>query len=355
MRKRCRTVGVCTLLSMFQGCGAPPPQGSPKGQQPPALSVAGMPLPLSLSDLRESRVVELEADDGGAHEFSAHWQSVIWNGLARGDAARFVMVRLLHSPPSGTKLKFHSECGRICDGWAAESTNDQLRGVFWEAPPQVRFTGSWKTNADQPTTVMCMHRESGEGTAAFCSRDTLAVFAGSLEEMAADEQLTGLLERFTVFDWAKPHVGEPLDVGEARYIIESVEMASTVGNRFNRVKSSGEGGFVVVKYTVENLGTSTTTGLASSIRLRDLQGRTFSPSSAATLAAATTERRDVLISEYQPGLPRQQISVFELPIDALVGFTLVLPEKGLLGTDSAELTFSFMSAAQLELIRAAAR
>lgn len=144
------------------------------------------------------------------------------------------------------------------------------------------------------------------------------------------EVLRGLVASPTVrqHDWKnRPHVGDAFDLGGHRYQVTGIQTGQRVGQKYSNVSASKGAAFVVVDYTIATLAKETSTVLAGDLVLRDTQGRTFRPSSNATTAYAATRGVDLLLSELQPGIAREQAAVFEVPNDALARVDLVVPAK----------------------------
>jgi hypothetical protein len=61
--------------------------------------------------------------------------------------------------------------------------------------------------------------------------------------------------------------------------------------------------------------------------------------SEANTALEMSGHKDLIVSELQPGLTKKMVTAFEMPDATARGtFTLVIPEKGLLGTGSVRIT-----------------
>jgi hypothetical protein len=138
----------------------------------------------------------------------------------------------------------------------------------------------------------------------------------------------------------QPRLNQDFQLGSFTYNVKSVEVAESVGSGFAAKRAEEGVRFVLVKYAIRNDGDSTQTVLADDFRIVDAKGREFSPSSDANTALAMSGgNKDVLVSELQPGIKKNTVTAFELPEDAATGtFTLVIPEKGLLGAGSVRIT-----------------
>jgi len=134
----------------------------------------------------------------------------------------------------------------------------------------------------------------------------------------------GLDERFTLGGFA--------------YVVKKVAK----GKRIAGQAASDGAIFFVVEYTIENLGKATDTALTDDLTVVDAAGRQFRSSTEANTALLfSSGKKDLMLSELQPGIPRPMKTAFELPLTAVSqGFKLVIPEKGLLGQRTAEIHFS---------------
>jgi hypothetical protein len=138
----------------------------------------------------------------------------------------------------------------------------------------------------------------------------------------------------------QPQLGEAFSLGEFQYVVKKVEITDTVGKSFSRKKAGPGATYVIVRYTIRNDGKETATVLADDFKIVDSQSRQFRPSSEANTALTFSEAgKDFILSEVQPGLTREMATAFEVPSDVASGvFDLVIPEKGLLGTDEVRIT-----------------
>jgi hypothetical protein len=128
-------------------------------------------------------------------------------------------------------------------------------------------------------------------------------------------------------------VGDTFKLGGFAYTITDVEYVQSIGSRFMKTKASEGAVFVIVAFSIENLGKETETVLSDDFKMIDTEDRTFRASSGANTALAMTGNKDLLLSEIQPGLSKKSSTAFEVPLaSAEEGLTLVIPEKGLLGT-----------------------
>lgn len=135
-------------------------------------------------------------------------------------------------------------------------------------------------------------------------------------------------------------INAPFQLGSYSYQIDQVEVTDQVGrSRYTRVRPSPGAVFLVIRYTETNNGTETQTGAGSPIQFRDGQARTYQPSSRAETALMMEERGEIL-PQLQPGVAHEGATVFEIPQDAAFGAgTLIVTERGALGSNTAEVTF----------------
>lgn len=149
-----------------------------------------------------------------------------------------------------------------------------------------------------------------------------------------------------------PYFGESIQLGDFRYVVQELSVSKQVGETpYGVKKASKTASFVIVRYEIENIGKQTATALAGDLQLIDLQDRIFTKSVDATMALAMEKDVDLSVTQLQPGIPRELLMVFELPTDVLGSpLTLRIPEKGLTGTKSVEISFilSEQAAAKLE-------
>jgi len=130
------------------------------------------------------------------------------------------------------------------------------------------------------------------------------------------------------FDWRNnPHVGDTFDLGDFRYQVTSIVPAQQVGRSFTKSKASPNATYLVVDYQIATNQNETTLVVANDIVMRDSKGRTFRSATQPTTSAALEKGIDQLLSELQPGIPRAQVAVFEVPNDALERIDLVIPSK----------------------------
>jgi len=103
--------------------------------------------------------------------------------------------------------------------------------------------------------------------------------------------------------------------------------------------SAGQKADAVTYYTIENCTKESQVVQADDFKLLDSQGRTFDTSSTVSTALLmTSEDKDFLLSELQPGIARQMQQGFELPDTALESeVTLIVPQKGFFSTGDARL------------------
>lgn len=130
-------------------------------------------------------------------------------------------------------------------------------------------------------------------------------------------------------------IGDRFVLGSFAYTIHGVSTSDTIGDpdTFGERATSG-GTFLIIDFTIENLGKESTTVISDDFELLDPTGRKFTTSSDATTALLTVDKgKDFLLSELQPGLPVRTRTAFEIPRGAFVsGLALIVPEKGVFGS-----------------------
>ncbi len=141
----------------------------------------------------------------------------------------------------------------------------------------------------------------------------------------------------------KPAPRPTINLGDFSYNFEPAEKTTRVGRTIKQKASKG-GIFVIVPYTLTNNAKETKTVLTGDLELRDQQGRTFRNASKAVTALSIERDLETFIREVQPGLPQQQVAVFEVPEEITKPgnkLTLIIPEKGVFGSKQATHTFWF--------------
>jgi hypothetical protein len=141
-------------------------------------------------------------------------------------------------------------------------------------------------------------------------------------------------------------VGDTFTLGDFKYTINGVSARKAIGTtafgRFMGETASPGATFVIVSYTMENVGSESQTVLSDDFQIQDGANRTFKGSTKANVALLTeSEDKDFLLSELQPGLPRTMQQAFELPEKVLEApITIVIPEKGLFSSGKAKVQVS---------------
>lgn len=139
-------------------------------------------------------------------------------------------------------------------------------------------------------------------------------------------------------------LNKEFQLGDYKYTIVRLEKQTQIGEEMfgSFVGESASPGvaFVIVTYTIENCTNESQVVQADDFQLKDAQGRTFDTSSKVSTALLMhAEDKDFLLSELQPGIPRQMQQGFELPNQALESdITLIVPKKGLFSLGEARLT-----------------
>jgi formylglycine-generating enzyme required for sulfatase activity len=126
-------------------------------------------------------------------------------------------------------------------------------------------------------------------------------------------------------------LGEVVSLSED--LNNAMEQAFGMQKASSRKIAPNNASFLVVRYIIENQGNDVKIVSTKDFKLLDSKKRTFSTSSEATMELALTNEASFLLAELQPGVQDEGAQVFLLPNDALdENLTLVIPEKGLLGT-----------------------
>ena len=210
----------------------------------------------------------------------------------------------------------------------------------WGRPAVRRYVEGWRSMVQEGgAEIGCRYRAPGVFLFVGAAHDAiLVVIARGLDPPASFKHFLALLDNHRPMDWREGmHFGDRMVIGNTAYVVQKVVPRKEVGGAgLKRVASAGAR-LLQVNYTIENAGRRTATALAGNLRLMDSQGREFTPSSDATAVAAALSKTDVLLSELQPGVPRSQVVVFELP-ESEKELRLMLP--GRLG-DSGQLSVPF--------------
>jgi len=144
-------------------------------------------------------------------------------------------------------------------------------------------------------------------------------------------------------------LNERVQLGNFAYVVSAINGLTELATAFKVEKPEDGAMFIVVSYTIENLGNQTETVLADDFRLVDTQGRQFRPSSHANTALALQlkdTRKDLIVSELQPGIKHVMGTVFEVPLSVTkTGFKIVIPDKGF-GSNKVELGMFTMADAK---------
>jgi hypothetical protein len=128
-------------------------------------------------------------------------------------------------------------------------------------------------------------------------------------------------------------MGKRFVLGDFAYEIQMTEWRTSIGADFGRVEPSATGIFLIVHYSIENIGNKTETVLSDDFLVEDSRGRQYRPSSRATTALTMeNDQKDWLLSELQPGIAMDTETAFEIP-DSISDekLTLIVREKGILG------------------------
>lgn len=123
---------------------------------------------------------------------------------------------------------------------------------------------------------------------------------------------------------------ESFRLGNFTYKILGTSRQTEIGGGFSHLMTSPGAVFFLVNYKITNESNKTETVMSDDFVLKDSKGREFRPSSKALTALTMSEPdRDFILSELQPGLTKQTITAFEIPVSALEAeVVLIVPEKG---------------------------
>ena len=165
--------------------------------------------------------------------------------------------------------------------------------------------------------------------------ERLSLFGLTVEEKARHAAI--------IEEEKRPKLGQDFKLGDFTYNVKGVTSDIAVGNGFAEKRASEGARFVVVEYTIVNESNATKTVLSNDFRMVDEKGREYRPSSEANTALAMSgHSKDLGLAEVQPGIKKKMTTAFEMPEASTNGaVTLVIPEKGFLGTGSVRIKLSF--------------
>lgn len=137
-------------------------------------------------------------------------------------------------------------------------------------------------------------------------------------------------------------LGERFVLGGFAYTVNAIDGSTSIGRGPLKKNASEGAAFLIVDFTIENLGNETETVMADDFKIVDAQGRSFRSSSEGNTALMMSgEAKDFIVTELHPGLQKKMKTAFEIPISLLEqGMTLVIPEKGFGGSDEAHIRLS---------------
>ncbi|GEM_PF-2003398 len=201
----------------------------------------------------------------------------------------------------------------------------------------------WNINDDFDGQLAEVIRGGGVNLVAIWEKDTKRVLLGFglnpkdefgqqsntlyLTDPKEDEAAGSLREQANLISFpAKPWLREEFTVNGMAYRVSEVSLKKTVGNGHAAQEASDGAYWIRVDYTVENVGRSTKTVETNRIAIMDSQDRIFTPSSRGMAAMTMSEGQDIVLSQFQPGIPNEQIAVFEVPQEAAEEFFLVFPK-----------------------------
>lgn len=141
-------------------------------------------------------------------------------------------------------------------------------------------------------------------------------------------------------EWMEgPQFKDAIQLGDFSYKILSAQKMQKIGNQYVGAKATPGGTFAVIKYRIENTANETKTVLSDDFELHDYKGRIFRPSANALTALAVESDGELILRELQPGLAVERSTAFEIPLDSIERprkLKVVVPEKGLMGTEKVE-------------------
>ena len=140
-------------------------------------------------------------------------------------------------------------------------------------------------------------------------------------------------------------IGESFQLGGFQYQINDVSKRTRLGNRVSSETPSDGAVFLVVSYTIENVGDETSNVLANDFKIRDSSGRTFQPSSSANTALSMEyEDKDILLSQLQPGIEKEGMTAFEVPKQSTKkSMEFIVPTKDMFSNEKAVIEFQLNS------------
>lgn len=137
-------------------------------------------------------------------------------------------------------------------------------------------------------------------------------------------------------------IGQRFVLGDFAYVVDGIDGGTSIGKGYGKKAASDGAAFLIVDFTIENLGKETETVMTDDFKIVDANGRQFRSSSEGNTALMMSgDGKDFIISELHPGIQKKMKTVFEVPISLLEqGMTLVIPEKGFGGSDEAHIQLS---------------
>lgn len=137
-------------------------------------------------------------------------------------------------------------------------------------------------------------------------------------------------------------MNEKITLGNFEYVVTKAELTSRIGRRFGREDSTTGALFLIISYTIENVGKKTDSVLTDDFHVIDGKGLTFTSSSRANTALSMANKnKELFLTQLQPGLKREMMTAFEVPEKSIKsGVALVIPEKGFFGTKKAIVALS---------------
>lgn len=221
----------------------------------------------------------------------------------------------------------------------------------------VEYGLEWNINSDFDESLVEAMDIGGANLAAIWEEDTKTVLLGvgldSRDE--SDQQVNVLLlsepkdesgksmrEQAKLLPFpGKPWLREEFSVNGMAYRVSEVALVETVGDGHAAEEASDGAYWIRVDYSVENVGRSTKTVETNRIAIMDSENRVFTPSSRGMTAMTMSEGQDIVLSQFQPGIPKDQVAVFEVPRKAAEDFLLVFPKPNNSDSDRVAMPFGW--------------
>lgn len=327
---------VSLLLGLGCGSASGPatmaPEAPPAPVEPWVMQVNGLRLGSSREQIVAAFGEPGPASDGttskleytsASVKFGA-WQAVGDLHFVLKDKALSAVVLTTHPTlePGSDMVSMMSAIGAAIFKGAATIPPVQLQ---WLSKPAWRYRSPLQAVLADGGAAPTIYLEDGGLTWAQLAQDDGKLVLVAMTTNVADMAQQLLVQTYSVVPQA-PHVGDPLDVGGARMVINEIVPTKQVGMQAMPQKATEGASWVVVRYSVENTGNDTTLGVpGNDMFLRDAAGRNFRASGDGTTGVAMAENLDLIVTQLQPGIVKPLVQVFEVPDSVLGNLTLVVP------------------------------